>query len=49
MNLYYLRHLAIFVVVLIALNFLFHLHIAILGSLALTVLLTWAFNVLQRR
>lgn len=37
-------HLAVFVVALIALNFFFHLHISIIGSLVLTV----GLNLLMR-
>ena len=44
MNKNVLTHLAIFVVVLIALNFFFHLHISVIGSVVLTV----AFNLVSR-
>lgn len=45
----YLWHLAIFVGILILLNFFFQLHISIIGSLVLTVVLTLAFNFFQKR
>ena len=43
----YLKELIIFVIVLIALNFFFHLHISIIGSLILTVILSFAFGALR--
>jgi hypothetical protein len=42
-------HLAIFIVVLLALNLIFHLHISIIGSLVLTLGLNFAFGLLQSR
>ena len=44
-----LWQLGAFVLILVLLNMLFQLHISILGSLALTVLLTFAFNGFGRR
>jgi hypothetical protein len=41
--------LAVFVVVLITLNFFFHLHISILGSLVLTVVLNLVMRMLQSK
>lgn len=49
MNSNLLQQLAIFVVVLIALNFFFHLHISIIGSLVLTLVLSVVFNAMQNR
>ena len=47
MNKNVLLHLAVFVVVLIALNFFFHLHISIIGSLVLTVVLNLVMRMVQ--
>ncbi len=44
-----IRHLAIFIVVLLLLNMFFHLHISIIGSLLLTIGLSFAFNYFDRR
>ncbi|QDV85830.1 hypothetical protein [Stieleria magnilauensis] len=49
MNKTYFRHLAIFVAILIALNFLFQWHISIIGSLLLTIGLNFAFNLFSNR
>ena len=49
MNRNVLLHLAVFVVVLIALNFFFHLHISIIGSLALTVVLNLVMRLFQTK
>ena len=45
----YLWQLAIFVLVLIGLNFFFRLHISILGSLLLTVGLSFLFSLFKGR
>lgn len=45
----YIRHIVIFVVVLILLNFFFHLHISVIGSVLLTIGLNFAFNYFSRR
>lgn len=42
-----LGQLAIFIVVLIALNFFFHLHISIIGSVVLTIGLSLLFGMFQ--
>ena len=44
-----LWQLGVFVLVLIALNAVFQLHISIIGSLLLTVLLSFVFNLIQSR
>ena len=44
-----LLHLAVFVVVLIALNVFFHWHISIIGSVALTVVLNLAMRMFQSK
>ena len=44
MNKSVLSHLVVFVLVLVALNFFFHLHISVIGSVVLTV----AFNLVSR-
>ncbi len=49
MNKKMLWQLVAFVVILIVLNALFALHISIIGSVALTVVLTLAFNIFNRR
>ncbi|WP_218932869.1 hypothetical protein [Roseimaritima multifibrata] len=49
MNATYARHLVIFVVILIALNFLFQWHISIIGSLLLTLGLNFAFSFFDNR
>lgn len=49
MNQRMLWQLGAFVVILFVLNALFALHISIFGSLALTVVLTLAFNAFNRR
>ena len=41
--------LAIFILVLVALNFFFQVHISIIGSLLLTVILSLVFNFIQTR
>ncbi|MCA9233960.1 MAG: hypothetical protein KDA44_00715 [Planctomycetales bacterium] len=41
--------LGVFVVLLIALNFFFHLHISIIGSLLLTLGLSFVMNMIQSR
>ncbi len=45
----YLWQLAVFVLVLIGLNFFFGLHISILGSLVLTVGLSFLFSFVGKR
>jgi hypothetical protein len=45
----YLGQLAVFVLVLIGLNFFFRLHISIIGSLILTVVLSLVFSSFRRR
>ncbi len=45
----YIRHLAIFVAVLLLLNLFFQLHVSIIGSLLLTVGLNFAFNYFSSR
>lgn len=42
-------HLAIFVGLLLALNFFFHLHISIIGSLLLTLGLNFAMGMIQSK
>lgn len=42
-------HLAIFVGLLLALNFFFHLHISIIGSLVLTLGLNFAMGMIQSK
>jgi hypothetical protein len=42
-----IRQLVVFVVVLLALNFFFHLHISIIGSLLLTFGLNFLFRMIQ--
>ena len=49
MNSANIRGILIFVVILIALNFVFGLHISIVGSLLLTVILNVALNAFMRR
>jgi len=44
-----LRQLIIFVLVLIGLNFFFHLHISIIGSVVLTLVLSFLFRALDSR
>ncbi len=41
-------HLAVFIAILLALNFFFHLHISIIGSLVLTLGLSLVSGFLQR-
>lgn len=41
-------HLLVFIAVLLALNFFFHLHISIIGSLVLTVGLNIAFRAFNK-
>ena len=41
-------HLGVFIAILLALNFFFHLHISIIGSLVLTVGLSLVSGLLQR-
>ena len=48
MNRNAMRQLAVFVAVLLALNFFFHLHISIIGSLVLTLGLSYVSRFLQR-
>ena len=49
MNRSYVWQLALFVLILIGLNFFFRLHISIIGSLVLTVVLSFAFSAFRRR
>jgi len=49
MNKNYFLQLVIFIVVLLALNVFFELHISILGSLALTIGLSFLFSMFNRR
>lgn len=42
-------HLAVFVGVLLALNYFFHLHISIIGSLVLTLGLNFAIGLFQSK
>ena len=49
MNETYLRHIVIFLVVLALLNLYFHLHISIIGSLLLTIGLSFAFGFFANR
>jgi hypothetical protein len=42
-------HLVVFVIVLIALNFFFHLHISIIGSLLLTLGLNFVMRLFQSK
>lgn len=44
-----LWQLAIFILVLLGLNFFFHLHIAIISSVVLTLVLSFVFNAMQNR
>ena len=44
-----LWQLGIFVLVLLALNVFFEMHISIIGSLLLTVILSFVFNFIQTR
>ena len=48
MNKNVLFHLVVFVALLIALNFFFHLHISIIGSLVLTAVLNVAMQLFYR-
>ena len=41
--------LAIFILVLVGLNFFFQAHISIIGSLVLTIVLSLVFNAIQSR
>ena len=41
-------HLGVFIAILLALNFFFHLHISIIGSLVLTLGLSLVSGLLQR-
>ncbi len=41
-------NLAIFIAIMLALNFFFHLHISIIGSLVLTLGLSFVMSLLQR-
>lgn len=41
-------HLGVFITLLLALNFFFHLHISIIGSLVLTVGLSFVSRLFQR-
>ena len=41
--------LVVFILVLVALNFFFQMHISIIGSLLLTVILSLVFNLIQTR
>jgi hypothetical protein len=43
-----LLHLGAFIVILLALNFFFHLHISIIGSLALTLAFSFVSGMFQR-
>ena len=45
----YLWQLVVFIVVLIALNFFFHWHISIIGSLALTLGLNFVLSLMQSK
>ena len=45
----YLWQLAVFVIVLVALNFFFHWHISIIGSLVLTVVLNLVMRMFQSK
>jgi hypothetical protein len=49
MNKSFLWQLAVFVLILVGLNFFFRLHISVIGSLILTVGLTILFRAFQRR
>jgi hypothetical protein len=49
MNKSYIWQLAVFVLVLIGLNFFFRLHISIIGSLLLTVGLSVLFSLFRKR
>lgn len=49
MNRSYLWQLAVFVLILIGLNFFFRLHISIIGSLVLTLALSFLFSAFRRR
>lgn len=49
MNKTYIRHVGIFIGVLLLLNLFFHLHISIIGSLLLTIGLNLAFNFFSNR
>ena len=41
-------HLGVFIAILLALNFFFHLHISIIGSLALTLGLSFVSRMFQK-
>lgn len=49
MNRSYVWQLVVFVLILIGLNFFFGLHISIIGSLVLTLGLSFLFSALRRR
>lgn len=49
MNKTYLRHIVIFLIALLLLNYFFQLHISIIGSLLLTVGLNLVFGVFSKR
>lgn len=49
MNRSYVWQLAVFVLILIGLNFFFRLHISIIGSLVLTLVLSFVFSAFRRR
>ncbi len=48
MNKNIIVQLGVFIAILIALNFFFHLHISIIGSLVLTIGLSFVMSLLQR-
>ena len=45
----FIWQLAIFILVLVALNFFFQTHISIIGSLLITIILSFVFNFIQTR
>ncbi len=49
MNRSVIWQLVVFVVVLLALNFFFHLHISIIGSVVLTLGLSFVFRMIQSK
>ena len=49
MRKYFIVELIIFVLILIALNFFFHLHISIIGSVVLTVIFAIGFRAARAR
>jgi len=49
MNAKFIKEIIVFVLILLALNYFFHLHISIIGSIVLTLVLSFFFGALRSR